>query len=190
MHGRVILPSLYIDRRPCPVNGRRAVLVVWPMRAPSVWVVCTVTPQLSGQTATPLETRLSCNSSQYPPDANTHSRRLPRTISRLPSTSTFFTPEPRPTATTPHLVRTAARRRQSTQYGRIRFKAAVFDLGQEGNPNSHSGTCKRRHTDNNPGDEALTTDTGQCRQDDALVQTEGTLTSGGLEGFLRSRICG
>jgi hypothetical protein len=52
-------------------------------------------------------------------------------------------PKPQPTVITPHLVRTAARKQHSTHYGRIRFKAAVFDLGEEGDPNPDSGTCKR-----------------------------------------------
>jgi hypothetical protein len=127
-----------------------------------------------------LDTRVSCNSSQYPPTAITLSRRPPRTLSRLlPPTSTFFGPKPQPTVITPHLVRTAARKQYSTHYGRIRFKAAVFDLGEEGDPNPDSGTCKRRHTSDNLDAEVLIADVGQRRQDDAFVQTQGMLASGG-----------
>jgi hypothetical protein len=80
---------------------------------------------------------------------------------------------------TPHLVRTAARKQYPTHYGRIRFKAAVFDLGEERDPDPDSGTCKRRHTSDNLDAEVLIAGVGQRRQDDAFVQTQGMLASGG-----------
>jgi hypothetical protein len=151
------------------------------MRARLFGLFALLPPNFRARQRHRLDTRVSCNGLQY---ALRH--RTFENISTNPSP--LFTDrehEPyarktRPAVTTPHLVRTAAQKRQTTQHGRLRFKATVLDLGEERNSDSDPGTCKRWHMYNSPGAEVLIA-VGQCRQDDAPVQTEGTLAPTNLD---------
>lgn len=130
-------------------------------------------PQLSGQTAAPSgHSTQHCHSAQ---SFLSHDRLRLRALDCIyghaltPSIARKLLSA----VSKPHSDSKPARTQRNTHHGRLYLQVFGADLGEEGDKDTHSGTCKSCHYRELEKMEVLMTNAGQRWQDDPVVQTEG-----------------